>query len=357
MRILSLVTDGFGAGGGIARYNSDLMTALSQSATVSEVVVLPRFALKTVQTPAKVQQLAPSANKVVWSARAVSCAAAQRFDIVFCGHFFALPVVRLAAELSQAKLWVQVHGYEAWQPRSKFHRSALNRAQLVTSVSRFTRHKLLSWTKLPPQRIRVLPNTVNSHFYPREKRHDLVEKHLLDGKRVILTVGRLSSGERYKGQDRIINALPTVLTQVPDAVYVIVGSGDDKERLGQLAGEKGLADRVVFAGHVPADQLADYFSLADVFAMPSTGEGFGIVFLEAAACGLPVIGGHSDGSVDALAEGRIGRLVNPDSTEDIATALSDALLGRFDTNPAEFQRFSFQNFERHVNELIKDLSR
>jgi phosphatidylinositol alpha-1,6-mannosyltransferase len=357
MRILSLVTDGFGAGGGIARYNCDLMTAFSQSASVEEVVVLPRFASAAAETPAKVQQLGASANKGVWGTRALSHAAKQRFDIVFCGHLYAITLARLAARLTQAELWVQVHGIESWQSPGRFHRSALCQAKLVTSVSRFTRHKLLSWSKLPPQRVRVLPNTVGSNYFPREKRRDLIAKYSLDGKRVILTVGRLRSSERYKGHDRIIDALPEVITQVPHIVYLIAGSGDDQKRLQQLALGKGVADRVVFTGHVSADQLPDYFALADVFAMPSTGEGFGIVFLEAAACGLPVIGGHSDGSVDALAEGRIGRLINPESREDIAAALTDALLSRLDTKPAEFRRFSFHNFAQHVDELIKDLSR
>jgi glycosyltransferase involved in cell wall biosynthesis len=80
-----------------------------------------------------------------------------------------------------------------------------------------------------------------------------------------------------------------------------------------MARESGVADRVTFAGQVPDEELPDYSALAHVFAMPSTGEGFGIVFLEAAATGLPIVGGNRDGSVDALAEGRIGRLVDPSS--------------------------------------------
>ena len=101
---------------------------------------------------------------------------------------------------------------------------------------------------------------------------------------------------------------------MPNAIYLIAGAGDDKQRLEHLAAERGLAGRVVFTGHVPADELPSYYALADVFAMPSTGEGFGIVFLEAAACGLPVIAGNADGSVDALGEGQIGCLVDPRHT-------------------------------------------
>src|SRR5262249_38146012 len=128
-------------------------------------------------------------------------------------------------------------------------------------------------------------------------------------------------------------------------------------RLEQLARESGIADCVVFAGQVPDAELPDYFALADVFAMPSTGEGFGIVFLEAAASGLPVIGGNRDGSVDALAEGRIGRLVDPHCPEEIAAAVVAALEARDPAAPTEAQRFAFPQFASYVNELVRTLAR
>jgi phosphatidyl-myo-inositol dimannoside synthase len=332
------------------------MTALSRSDRVTKVIVLPRFALAAAETPAKVRQLAPSANKAIWSCRALSCVAKESFDAVFCGHLNAVPLAHAAARLARANLWVQVHGIEAWQPRGRIHRSAINGAKLVTSVSRFTRHKFLSWAKLPPHCVRILPNTVASSYFQREKRRDLVEKHGLDGKRVILTAGRLCLSERYKGHDRIMRALPEVIDQVPHAMYLIVGAGDDRQRLEQLAEEIGLTRRVVFAGHVPAGELSDYYALADVFAMPSTGEGFGIVFLEAAACGLPIIGGNADGSVDALGDGQMGCLVDPESREQVAAALICALQGGLAANVAGVRRFSFGNFARHIDELIQDIA-
>jgi phosphatidylinositol alpha-1,6-mannosyltransferase len=178
---------------------------------------------------------------------------------------------------------------------------------------------------VPPHRVRVLPNTVASCYAPRRRRDDLVTWHGLAGRQIILTVGRLAAAERYKGHDRLIAAFPGILARVPDAAYLIVGSGDDRSRLERLAREAGVADHVMFAGHVPDEELPDYLALAHVFAMPSTGEGFGIVFLEAAASGLPVIGGNRDGSVDALAEGKTGRLVNPYSRENIEAAVVEAL--------------------------------
>ena len=107
-----------------------------------------------------------------------------------------------------------------------------------------------------------------------------------------MTVSRLASSERYKGHDRVIRSLPRVLLKHPETIYLIVGDGDDRPRLEALASEFGVRDKVRFAGLVAGEELPDYFRLADVFVMPSTGEGFGIVFLEAMACGIDVIGGN-----------------------------------------------------------------
>lgn len=356
MRLLALLTDGFGAEGGIARYNQALMTALSKSSAVSEIAVLPRFASE-VATPAKVRQLAPRGGRASWSVQAFAVAARQRFDAVFCGHLNALPLAVALARLRPSPLWVQVHGIEAWQPRGSVHRWGLAAATLITSVSRFTRSRLLAWADVAPHQVRVLPNTLAPGWEPRAPRSDLIARSRLAGRRVILTVGRLSNMERYKGHDRVISALPGVLARVPDAAYLVIGSGDDKARLEHLARVTGVADRVVFAGQVPDEELPDWFALAHAFAMPSTGEGFGIVFLEAAASGLPVIGGNRDGSVDALAEGSIGRLVDPHSGDEVTAAIVDVLDRSKPTRTSEVERFAFPRFEAHVDELIRTLVR
>jgi phosphatidylinositol alpha-1,6-mannosyltransferase len=332
------------------------MLALAQSAHVSEIVVLPRFAGPIAEVPAKVRQVPPSASRVVWSARALALAARQRFDAVFCGHLHAVPVAAAIASLRRLPLWVQVHGVEAWQRPRAAHRALLS-AALVTSVSRYTRRRLLGWADLPPHRVRVLPNTVAATPVPRPRRDDLIARLGLTGRRIILTVGRLSALERYKGHDRIIAALPRIAARVPDAAYLIVGSGDDQPRLQRLAQDTGASDRVIFAGHVPDPELPDYFALAHLFAMPSTGEGFGIAFLEAAASGLPVIGGNRDGSVDALADGSIGRLIDPLAPAELEGAVIDALLGHHPVpdGAEETRRFAFARFAASVDALVGSL--
>jgi phosphatidylinositol alpha-1,6-mannosyltransferase len=360
MNLLALLTDGIGSGGGgIARYNRDLVIALAASRHVSRVVLLPRFADAGAATPAKVQQLAPCPGRSQWAARAITLAAWQRFDAVLCGHLNATPLAAAIAAGWRVPLWVQVHGIEAWERRGVLCRLGLSAATLVTAVSRYTRAQLLTWANLAPHRVRILPNTVDADYAARARPDDLIARYGLQGRRIILTVGRLSAQERYKGHDRVIAALPGILAHAPDVVYLIVGAGNDQSRLAHLAGKTGVATRVVFAGQVPDAEVADHFALAHVFAMPSTGEGFGIVYLEAAASGLPVIGGNADGSVDALADGRIGRLVDPLAVHEIEAAVVDALEGRHPVPDASEQahRFAFPRFAAHVDALVASLAR
>jgi len=110
--------------------------------------------------------------------------------------------------------------------------------------------------------------------------------------------------------------------------YLIAGRGDDQSRLEQLAAGAGVRDRVRFAGFVPTAELCAHYQLCDIFAMPSTGEGFGIVFLEAMACGKPVLAGDQDGSTEPLMDGQLGALVDPTDVPAIAAMLSDLLARR-----------------------------
>ncbi len=167
-----------------------------------------------------------------------------------------------------------------------------------------------------------------------------------------MTVSRLASSERYKGQDRVIRILPRLRSEHPDIVYLVVGDGDDRPRLEALALECGVTEQVVFVGRVSQDELPDYFRLADVFVMPSTGEGFGIVFLEAMASGANVIAGNQDGSRDALGDGALGTLVAPDNLDELASAIRSAL-DKPTRNGDNSSRFRPRLFAEQVNMLLQ----
>jgi phosphatidylinositol alpha-1,6-mannosyltransferase len=149
---------------------------------------------------------------------------------------------------------------------------------------------------------------------------------------VLLTLARLID---RKGQDTVIRALPRVLRDVPDLVYVLAGQGSYREALEALARECGVADHVVFAGFVADADVPDVYAAADLYGMLSregrdTGdiEGFGITYLEASAAGLPVLAGRSGGTADAVEEGVSGLLVDPESVEAVADAIVSLLRDR-----------------------------
>lgn len=172
---------------------------------------------------------------------------------------------------------------------------------------------------------------------------------------VILTVARLAPSERYKGYDQIIQALPQIRQIIPDVHYIIVGKGNDTARIEQLIKQLGLQDCVSLAGFIPDEQLCDYYNLCHLFAMPSKGEGFGIVYLEALACGKPVLGGNQDAAIDALCHGKLGALVNPDDVLEIAHTIIEILLGKYNNSlmyqpqslrQAVIDTFGFEQFQK-----------
>jgi phosphatidylinositol alpha-1,6-mannosyltransferase len=146
---------------------------------------------------------------------------------------------------------------------------------------------------------------------------------------VLLTLCQLTP---KKGVDRVLEALPMLLGEVPGLLYVVAGDGPDRERLESLADRMGVRPRVCFAGRVAPERLADLYAAADVFVMPTRSgvdgsvEGFGIVFLEAGSQGVPVVGPRVGGSADAIIDGETGFLVDANDSSDIAQALRLLLL-------------------------------
>jgi len=211
----------------------------------------------------------------------------------------------------------------------------LKEASCVVAISEFTKRQVVR-LGIPSERIVLVPPAVEMDaFYPDPAAGLAVRRRYgLGGKKVLLTVGRLVA---RKGHDRVIEALPAILRQVPDTVYLITSDGPERERLEKLAQTVGVEQDVIFTGPVPQSELLSYYNAADVFIMASRQmgsdvEGFGIVFLEASACGVPVIGGRSGGVVDAVADGESGFLVDPNDPADIAqrvvTLLQDTDLAR-----------------------------
>jgi phosphatidylinositol alpha-1,6-mannosyltransferase len=325
-RILALVGDCYGAPGGIARYNQDLFEALADGGT--DILILPRLGDAAGMTlPRGIRQLPPVFGRLAFVLASFQAAWRQRpVDIVFCGHLYMAPLAWIVAYVTGARFWVQAHGNETWVGRRDIVRRAIEAADMVTVVSRGTRHILMSWASLAPERMRVIPDTVRDVFVPGPPSPALAARLELGPGPILLTVGRLSASERYKGHEQTFAALPALRERFPTLVHVVAGSGDDRERLEARARElTGYSDAVRFLGFVPEEDLPDLYRLADLYVMPSSQEGFGIVYLEAAACGLKVVGGAGGGSGDAIPDERIGVLVDPEDRTALVEAIARLL--------------------------------
>jgi len=313
--MLALVIDAFGGRGGIAQYNRDFLGALVEAGAVSSITVVPRLAPDLPALPKMIEQTPARPGRIAYSVAALRVALFRPVDLVFCGHLFMAPLAALITRLKGAKLIVQTHGIEAWRRPSRSQRAALEAADLVLCVSRYTRAAVLSWAAIAPERVLVVPNTVGEVFTPGDgsaQRAALA----LEGKRVLLTVGRMEPRERYKGHDRVIAAISNLVAKGHDICYLIVGEGGDRIRLEALARDAGVSERVRFLGRVGLQTLVEIYRMADLFVMPSTGEGFGVAFLEAMASGTPALGLGVAGARDALADGQLGTAVAEDELPD-----------------------------------------
>jgi glycosyltransferase involved in cell wall biosynthesis len=165
-------------------------------------------------------------------------------------------------------------------------------------------------------------------------------------------LGRLSQTERYKGIDEVLEILPPLLRTRPDLVYLVVGEGSDRARLEQKAQSLGIAGHVVFTGQIPEYEKADHYRLADAFLLPSHGEGFGFVLLEAMASGIPVVASTLDGGREAVRQGQLGILVNPNDREELAVGIQRALLVKKGV-PEGLEYYSYDNFRQRAHETLR----
>jgi phosphatidylinositol alpha-1,6-mannosyltransferase len=357
MRILFLAMDAFGGLGGIAQYNRDFLQALGADPRVAEVVALPRrLAWPPEALPPKLTYITAGAGSRLGYIRTVIkvLGARPRFDIICCGHLKLLPLGGLARLRTGAPMLLMIYGVDAWEPQTgPLARYLLSRVDFLLSISEITRERFMAWSHMSPKKTFILPNAVRPEDYGvQEKSRQLAERYGLEGKTVLMTLGRLAAEEKYKGFDEIMDLLPSLAQEIPDIAYLIVGDGDDKPRLEAKARALGVADRVRFAGFVPEAEKADHYRLADAFVMPGRGEGFGFVFLEALACGVPAVGSKLDGSREALRGGALGRLVDPGNPAEIKAAILEVLKRPRGVIPPGLEYFSYENFARRTHEIL-----
>ncbi|HEX6050821.1 MAG TPA: glycosyltransferase family 4 protein [Gemmatimonadaceae bacterium] len=228
------------------------------------------------------------------------------------------------AQLRVPKQWrrpygVMLHGIEAWSATLDAERkAALREARVRIAISPHTARRVaMAHPGLPPVDtclLALLPDDEHPDRVPADVRVDF-------GPHAVVIVGRMSAAERYKGHDQLLLAWPRVLADLPDATLVMVGRGDDVDRLRAKAAALGLGRSVQFTGFVPDPALRALLRHSAVFAMPSRGEGFGLVYLQAMRAGVPCLGSRDDAAADIIVDGETGLLVPHQDPDAIAGAL------------------------------------
>jgi phosphatidylinositol alpha-1,6-mannosyltransferase len=268
-----------------------------------------------------------------WSvSRSVRRVIAQR-DItsVFFGAAAPLGLLARGARRAGAKKIVALtHGHEVWWSKIWPFSWAMKRigksVDSLTYLGDYTRRAISKALSIDSHSklVRLAPGIDTDHFSPAKKNPRIRRELGLEDKKVIVSVGRLV---HRKGQDFLIDALPIIAQSVPNVHLLLVGEGPYRSELEKRANSLGVGERITFIGRVQYAELPEYICGGDIFAMPSRSrlaglevEGLGIVYLEASACGLPVIGGVSGGAPDAVIEGETGFSVDGKSAPAIAQA-------------------------------------
>ncbi len=355
MKILMFLHDAYGGHGGIAQFNRDVIDGLAADPRVERITALPRKpGVEGEAMPAKLDWMLEAGGGLAsYLGAAAKAVARDRPDLVISAHIRLLPAAWLAGRVARVPLWLMIFGIDAWErPRNPLLTCLARKVARVISISETTTARFQSWARIAPSRVQHLPCSIDlDRFRPGPADPSLVDRYGLAGKRVLFTFGRLVSRERAKGMDEVMEAMPGLLADFPDLVYLIGGDGPDRPRLTAKAERLGLGARVIFAGRIAEEEKLAHYRLADAYVMPSRGEGFGIVLLEAMASGVPALASAKDGGREALLDGRLGLLVDPDDASRVAAGIR-AVLARPKGRPGGLKHFSTAAFRARVALLL-----
>jgi len=334
-----LVTNDFGPrAGGIETFVIGLLerikghevtvfTSQQGDTSVYDQQWIDKFGVRVIRDQSKI--LLPS-WRVTRAAKKI--VAAKNINVVVFGA--AAPLALMSPSLRKSgvkKIIALTHGHEVWWAKIFPFRLAIKRigknVDHLTYLGEFTRQAISKplTRKSATEMVKIAPGIDTAHFIPQPDAMQKRKELGLQDKKIIISVGRLV---HRKGQDNLIQAMPAVLKKIPNAHLLLVGEGPYRKHLEKLVLKSSLEQNVTFAGRIMYDKLPSYLSAADLFAMPSRSrffglevEGLGIVYLEASACGIPVVAGNSGGAPDAVLEGVTGLCVDGTNIEQITAAI------------------------------------
>lgn len=370
MRILVLLPEVYSRKGGIQTYNKCLINALyeiSRKGNYSLTVHILNDQKKDLETDLFINKniislKAFNQNKIVFALLTIYEIFSS--DIIIFGHINFLPITRVAYAIKRHfKSYLIVHGIDAWKRLKNSDIKTLLRINNILSVSNFTKDELCKFNPLNKERVLILSNTLDPEFEYNYKDTKSVsvtrEKLSLPHGKMILTVSRLQKVDSYKNIDLLIKALPEIVEEIPDTFYVIIGRGDDTERLKQIAKYYRMDKKVIFKEDVELNNLLSFYNTCDLFVLPSLKEGFGIVFLEAMYFSKACIGADAGGIPEVIKNGETGILCNPNNIRELSLAVIKLLkddklraeMGKSGKKRLE-EYFSFEMFKKNLEKIL-----
>ena len=275
-------------------------------------------------------------------------------DMVVFGHVYLLPVLDRCELPEGVTSWVWTHDKEVWGDSAIKWKPWLDKLSRIISVSEYTARNARAGGTTTP--VTVIPNSIDIRRYVPTTTPEKIRRD------EILICSRIPTDFRYKGHERLLRTIPKVEHILGRKITLrIVGGGAGLDELKQLAHKYGISDRVIFTGRVSDDELLEAYQHCGVFCMPSTGEGFGLVYAETEACARPVVVSTFGGAPETVIDGETGLLADPNDIEANARALAKILgnpeladeMGRKGRALAE-RSFSPETFERNVLKVIEE---
>ena len=300
-------------------------------------------------------------NKLLFGVKALSTGICAEYIIL--SHVNLLLFGYLIKLLKPSvKLILFAHGIEVWKPFGSFKNNCLKKCNTIICVSSFTKQKIVDIHKVDADKCIVVNNCLDP-FLPQPndepKNSVLLSRYGISRQNIImLTLSRLSAHDRHKGYEKVIVALNELKFDFPNLVYLIAGKYDEAEKqwIDKLTQEYKLENRIILTGYVAEEELAAHIKLADLYVMPSIKEGFGIIFIESLFYGIPVIGGNKDGSLDALANGLFGQLVDPDSQSEVTNAIRNTIEKNRIIIPDHKRVVEYFGYSRYKENLLQALN-
>jgi phosphatidylinositol alpha-1,6-mannosyltransferase len=338
--------------GGIARVSALLWKALQEEQDRCRLLELIRGG----------RDAATRLDKLLLARELLSLQLRRRLSWILFDHLWVSAVQQLVPARFRRPYGVFLYSMEAWQPLSRVREAALLGASVRIAISHYTAERIAAAHpgagRIHVCHLALSPDATVEPPVP-EVEQGLVARV---GAHAVLVVGRMARSEAYKGHEQLIAAWPEVVGHVPDAQLVIVGGGDDVDRLRGLARGSGTDASILFTGRVSDATVDALYRRAAVFAMPSRGEGFGIVYLEAMRHALPCIGSFHDAAREIVVDGETGLLVDQAAIPELSAALRRLLqdgelrrrLGRAGQRRLQ-QHFSYEQFKRSLETALAPL--